>query len=229
MAGRFQRSLSFGPGDYEGGGGAARSYRRNTSVVASTLWSILTASRASHPSQSSLATSPTGDAPDSPSGDSEERKLAEAWTQATYNAVALVCVFVTGCIVVAVYYILEPFLYPLLWAVLIGTVLHPVKQAGTSGIREWLCYLDESSIPLSVGIMFCPIFFVKWLTVQFEYIVYSNMWTLMYSTVGVAALWLMYALNLPLHFFRLLQFVSSVLHTVDSFMSYTGLLQVSDP
>ena len=165
-----------------------------------------------------------GNAPDSPSSDSEERKRVEACMQASYNALALIIVFVTGCIVVGMYYILEPFLYPLLWAVLIGTVLHPVKQASTSGIREWL---DKSTIPLSFRIMLCPIFFVKWLTFQFERIVFSKTLWCSTRTVGVVVLRLMYAPNLPLHFFRLLQFVSPVLHFVDSLMSYTGFLQVS--
>lgn len=78
-----------------------------------------------------------------------------AFTKAIYNSVTLIIIIV--CTVTVVLTILQPFIKPLLWAVLCGSVLHPFKFALSSSFKRWLCYLENSSKPLSVDIVTVPI------------------------------------------------------------------------
>lgn len=75
---------------------------------------------------------------------------------AFYNTAALVFVALSGCAAVAVYYVLEPFLRPLLWASLCGAFLYPFKWKLTQAVRGFLCSLRESKTPLVVGAMVLP-------------------------------------------------------------------------
>ena len=81
----------------------------------------------------------------------------KAMKQAFYNTAALVFVILSGAISVAVYYVLEAFLRPLLWAALCGTFLHPFKSAGTRIVRSWLTSLRDSHTPFAIGIALIPV------------------------------------------------------------------------
>ena len=151
----------------------------------------------------------------------------DAWMQACYTAMALVFVFISGCIFIAVYYILEPFLHPLLWAVLVGMVLHPFKYASTSEIHDWLGYLDNSGLPLSVGLVLSPAFVFNWLSQCFENIFLSNLKTIIGLIVCSVTLVLCYVFNLPVYVYTAIQMATSLVDSVDAFMGHTGLLQVS--
>lgn len=75
---------------------------------------------------------------------------------AFYNTAALVFVALSGCAAVAVYYVMEPFLRPLLWAGLCGAFLYPFKWKLTQVVRGFLRSLRESNTPLVVGAMVLP-------------------------------------------------------------------------
>lgn len=80
----------------------------------------------------------------------------KALKQAVYNTVTILFaafVIVAG---VAVYFILQPFLGPLLWAVLFGSVLHPFKRSLSCCLGSWLDSLRESSTPLAIGVVCLP-------------------------------------------------------------------------
>lgn len=79
----------------------------------------------------------------------------KAFTKAIYNSVTLIIIIV--CTVAVVLTILQPFIKPLLWAVLCGSVLHPFKFALSSSFKRWLCYLENSSKPLSIEMINLPI------------------------------------------------------------------------
>lgn len=84
----------------------------------------------------------------------------KALKHAFYNSLALLLLVVGGAAGWAVYYVLEPFIKPLLWAVLCGSVLHPFKHKIATGTRKWLQKLDRSSTPLLVGIFMMPFYLI---------------------------------------------------------------------
>lgn len=81
----------------------------------------------------------------------------EAMKQAFYN-VAAICLFITMAgAAMAVYFILEPFVKPLLWAILVGSVLHPIKQKSTLIACNWLSRLKEENNLLVFGCLSVPL------------------------------------------------------------------------
>lgn len=88
----------------------------------------------------------------------------KAFKQAFYNVAAIVFVLFILVACVAVYYVLEPFLSPLLWAVLFGSVLHPFKQSMTVIVKQWLLSLQSSGTPLTVGALTSPFLIVDYVS-----------------------------------------------------------------
>ena len=223
----YQRSVSFhgfSPGDYDQIGPTRRTSRsRSTSVIAS-VWSLL-ASPAASKQRQPLA-SPPANPPEINQDESSTNRQAEAWLQACYNAVVLVFVFITGCIILAVYYVLEPFLYSLLWAILIGMFLHPFQHTSTSMIKEWVKYLESSNIPLSVGLLLSPAFLFNRIAQHLEYLAMSNWKSLLYTFLGTACFLLMYVFNVPLYVYSGMEVALLLFKRIDAILMHTGILQV---
>ncbi|RXG58786.1 Transmembrane protein, partial [Armadillidium vulgare] len=103
------------------------------------------------------------------SSDAPRSPLVDVWRQfipqghdtalrnAFYNVAA--AVFVGGAIAAAwsVYLILQPFVQALMWAVLCGSVLHPVKYTISTSVRKWLLEVDKTKSLLSFSVVFLPI------------------------------------------------------------------------
>lgn len=84
----------------------------------------------------------------------------KALKQAFYNTAAILLVLIVFVGAVAVYFVLEPFLRPLLWAVLFGSVLHPFKASLAYVFKNWLKGLQITNTPLIVGSVAVPFRFI---------------------------------------------------------------------
>ena len=127
---------------------------------------------------------------------SSRLKTEEAWMQAIYNAQALLYIFIIGCVLVAVYYILEPFLHALIWAVLVGMVLHPFKYACTSKITECLRYTQSNNLPLSLTIFFTPFILLSLLSAKLDEFVRKHFRTIVLIAICELAFFIVSSLNI---------------------------------
>lgn len=74
-----------------------------------------------------------------------------------YNALAILLLMIALAAGWAVFIVLEPFFKPLLWALLCGSVLHPIKYSLADSMHSWLNNLSSKSSPLIWGITIIPI------------------------------------------------------------------------
>lgn len=81
----------------------------------------------------------------------------EAMKQAFYNVAAIFLFIMMAGATMAVYFILEPFVKPLLWAILVGSVLHPIKQKSAVATCNWLSQLQEENTLLIFGFLSVPL------------------------------------------------------------------------
>lgn len=76
---------------------------------------------------------------------------------AIYNALALLFLFLGCAATIALYLILEPFIKPLMWALMVGSVLHPLKFRLSQGFRSWFENLEERRRPIVIALLLIPI------------------------------------------------------------------------
>ncbi len=126
-----------------------------------------------------------------------------SWMQAVHNVLALVCAVIIGSILVAVYFVLEPFFHPLVWAILIGMVIHPFKHACTSKITKSLKDAKENSVPLFLVVLLAPFTMMSWLARYLE-MFFRNYWkTTLYTAISEALILSVYLVDVPNTIFQM--------------------------
>eukprot|EP01094_Clydonella_sp_ATCC50884_P001797 TRINITY_DN11349_c0_g1_i1.p1 TRINITY_DN11349_c0_g1~~TRINITY_DN11349_c0_g1_i1.p1 ORF type:complete len:879 (+),score=305.11 TRINITY_DN11349_c0_g1_i1:688-3324(+) len=73
--------------------------------------------------------------------------------QAVYTGAVHFMLLLAACALVALYYVFEMFVRPLLWATLLGGFLYPIKKVLVETITEWLVSLEQKNRPPPVGLL----------------------------------------------------------------------------
>ncbi|XP_068618857.1 transmembrane protein 245 [Battus philenor] len=73
-----------------------------------------------------------------------------------YNAFAFFILAICCVAVYVLFLILEPFFKPLLWALLVGSILHPYKYKLSKQIKSWFEDLEKSKTSVIFGLMIIP-------------------------------------------------------------------------
>lgn len=86
-------------------------------------------------------------------------KYEKPLKKAFYNGIALLLIAACSVFAFGSFIILEPFLKPLFWAVLCGSVLHPLKHKISSHFKTWIIWVEDTDlrIPILLGLVSCPI------------------------------------------------------------------------
>jgi hypothetical protein len=96
----------------------------------------------------------------------EDKSHVKALRYSLYNAATLIIAGVICGALVSVYFVLEAFIQPLVWAVLIGCVLFPIKVRLTSAGLSWLRGIKTNGTPLTFGLVLLPLKMVDSLAEQ---------------------------------------------------------------
>jgi len=115
----------------------------------------------------------------------------KALKQGIYNAVALFFLCLVSAAGYGLYIILSPFVKPLIWALLCGSVLFPFKCSLATAVQSWFAEVEASRTLLIVNVSLLPIHIFdsvsdrvgSFLWMRIKYIVCAVSLTLL--TVGV--------------------------------------------
>ncbi|XP_046673239.1 transmembrane protein 245 [Homalodisca vitripennis] len=79
--------------------------------------------------------------------------------KALNNVIALILICSCSFFAWLSFLILQPFLKPLFWALLCGSVLHPLKKRLSSHFKTWIIWFEDTDfrLPIVIGIVSCPI------------------------------------------------------------------------
>lgn len=135
-------------------------------------------------------------------------------TNAFYQSAANVFVLVVGLIVVSLYYVFSAFLRPLLWAVLCGVFLFPLKRRASHVLSTRLRLMQVNDTPLWLGLAMMPVQLMQWASRMSEIVARKAWKSIVVMLLFLAAV---YAFN---HFpvFVALQRSLEGLHAVSDIM-----------
>ncbi|XP_067931613.1 transmembrane protein 245-like [Watersipora subatra] len=139
--------------------------------------------------------------------------------QAIYSTGANVFVFFAGLGIIALYWVLESFYRPLMWATLCGAFLFPFKRRITKNIKNWLIGLKKSGTPFTLGIFKVPI---DLLDISSETLVNSvyKRWRVIGVVTGVFLTLYVTYYKSPMDFQKFTEFVFYLYEMVSNLISY---------
>lgn len=111
----------------------------------------------------------------------------KALKQAFYNTAALIFAFLCSLGLIIAYYVLEPFLRPLVWAALCGTFLYPFKKTLTIYVKGILQDLEETETPIAIGVALIPFKTLDRTTEYLHYTITAN-WKSMLGSCFIIAI-----------------------------------------
>ena len=160
---------------------------------------------------------------------SDDKNTTKALQQAAYSTISTFFLILCLAVAVCIYFILEPFLRPLLWALLCGTLLHPLKHTITERFKLKLDLLTRYDIPLLIGIFISPVVYLNELSgfLECQFLVHWR------TVTGLSMLCVVLYSTLPYHFIltKWLLYCGGVLNStiylVDPWLSYVTPLHVS--
>ncbi|XP_076336914.1 transmembrane protein 245-like isoform X2 [Tachypleus tridentatus] len=151
----------------------------------------------------------------------------KAVKQAFYNTAAVLFVVFAFTAAFALYFVFKPFLEPLLWAVLFGSVLHPFKQTLTLLLHGWFKGLRDDKTPLAFGLVACPFKVIDNISENIGYFFLCNMKVFLGLCIGLPVVYLIYNVLpeiSPVHLWNgIVICFQSASHTLE-FFSKAGLL-----
>lgn len=112
--------------------------------------------------------------------------------RAFYNAAAFVFVSVGLGAAIAVYFVLEAFIKPLLWATLCGAFLYPFKKTLSTLVRAWLRSLSDSNTPLAFGVVLLPFQVLNEVSAIVGFLIFGHVWELLTLTMTSFAFYMLY-------------------------------------
>ncbi|XP_065193852.1 transmembrane protein 245-like [Sycon ciliatum] len=106
--------------------------------------------------------------------------------KALYNAAVNVSFILAAAVACALYFVFSAFTRPLLWAVMCGTFLFPMKSAAAATVLDWLASLELTDRPLLIGVLLMPFQLLKSCADLIEHIVWSNWKSLALLCCGIS-------------------------------------------
>lgn len=108
----------------------------------------------------------------------------KALKQGIYNAVALFFLCLVLLAGYGLYIIMSPFIKPLIWALLCGSVLFPFKYSLATTVQSWFAQVEASQTPLIVNVSLLPVHIFDNISENLG----SFLWTRVKYIVGVVSL-----------------------------------------
>ncbi|XP_054166096.1 transmembrane protein 245-like [Oppia nitens] len=78
-----------------------------------------------------------------------------------YNSIALIFLMFVVIVIYNCYWILQPFLRPLVWAILCGSALHPFKRQLQLCSQKWITDLKSDGKPITLGTLCLPLIIIN--------------------------------------------------------------------
>jgi len=117
----------------------------------------------------------------------EDKSHVKALRYSLYNAATLIIAGAICGALVSVYFVLEAFIQPLVWAILIGCVLFPIKRKFTRAGTSWLREIKEDGTPFLMGLLLIPLKMVDSLAEQLWTHFFAH-WKMLMIILGVGGI-----------------------------------------